>query len=155
MLICKAHAISFLFVDVAIILFLFHVTSDVKVLQVAPKSKVPVPLVYAWARILVRPVTAPGGGWLHCQEPLHWLTLLQPRQEATDLRACPAINTHLPPFRSEWIFTFLFNFLCFLKTFVLAFILDSIYMCWFTFRALYRAFRNKCSSSWFKVFMHS
>ncbi|XP_047493790.1 vacuolar protein sorting-associated protein 13D-like isoform X6 [Penaeus chinensis] len=72
---------------------------DVKVLQVAAKSKVPVPLVYAWARIFVRPVTAPGGGWLYCQEPLHWLTLLQPRQEATDLRACPAINTHLPPFR--------------------------------------------------------
>lgn len=101
MLICKAPAISFLYVDIAVILFLFHVTSDVKILQVAPKSKVPVPLVYAWARILVRPVTAPGGGWLYCQEPLHWLTLLKPRQEATDLRACPAINTHLPPFRSE------------------------------------------------------
>ncbi|XP_064107510.1 intermembrane lipid transfer protein VPS13D-like isoform X2 [Macrobrachium nipponense] len=72
---------------------------DVKTLQVAPKTSIPIPLLYAWARLLVRPVSPIGGGWLYCKEPLHWLTLLQPHQEANDLRECPVINTQVPPFR--------------------------------------------------------
>ncbi|XP_068234590.1 intermembrane lipid transfer protein VPS13D-like [Palaemon carinicauda] len=72
---------------------------DVKTLQVAPKTSIPIPLLYAWARLFVRPVSPVGGGWLYCKEPLHWLTLLQPRQEANDLRECPVINTQVPPFR--------------------------------------------------------
>ncbi|KAK7078969.1 Vacuolar protein sorting-associated protein [Halocaridina rubra] len=68
-------------------------------LQVAPKTTVAIPLLYAWARILVRPISPVGGGWLYCKEPLHWMTLLQLRQTASDLRECPVINTQVPPFR--------------------------------------------------------
>lgn len=84
----------------SVINFLFLI-SDIKVLQVASKTTIPVPLVYAWARLYVRPNSPLGGGWLSCQEPLHWLTLLQPHQEAADLRICPAINMHSPPFRFD------------------------------------------------------
>ncbi|KAK8735874.1 hypothetical protein OTU49_017439, partial [Cherax quadricarinatus] len=72
---------------------------DNRILQVTPKTTIPVPLVYTWARLFVRPNRPLKGGWLYCQEPLHWLTLLRPGQEAADLRKCPAINTHASPFR--------------------------------------------------------
>ncbi|KAK3881484.1 hypothetical protein Pcinc_014068 [Petrolisthes cinctipes] len=79
---------------------------DVRILQIASKTTIPVPLVYSWARLFVRPISPQtvGGGntvssWLYCNDSLHWLTVLQPNQVTDETRICPAISTQTPPFR--------------------------------------------------------
>ncbi|CAL4085466.1 unnamed protein product, partial [Meganyctiphanes norvegica] len=83
---------------------------ETKIIQVSALSSIAVPLIYAWSRLYVRPINpcgsgstggggGGGGGFLFCQEPLHWFTLVEPHQETANLRLCPAINTHLEPYR--------------------------------------------------------
>lgn len=81
--------------------------TDVRILQVASKTTIPVPLMYSWARLFVRPTSphtaggssSSGTSWLYCNESLHWLTVLQPNEVADEMRVCPAINAQTPSFR--------------------------------------------------------
>ena len=84
---------------------------DTRVVHIAPKSSVPMPLLYVWAGLYVRPAQAAGVGWLYCREALRWQGT---PQEGTDPRVCAAINAQIPSFRSG-LFYFVYYFCyCFL-----------------------------------------
>ncbi|XP_063884386.1 intermembrane lipid transfer protein VPS13D-like isoform X2 [Scylla paramamosain] len=69
---------------------------DTRILHIGPKSTVPVPLLYLWAGLFVRPANSAGVSWLYCREALHWQGS---PQEGADPRVCAAINAHIPSFR--------------------------------------------------------
>ena len=74
----------------------------------SPKTTVAIPMMYTWARIYIRPSNSKDKNWIYCREPIHWRTLLQPREETGELRECATVHGKKTPYRSDKLIFFIF-----------------------------------------------
>jgi len=74
--------------------------ADVKELELLPKGKLPIPILYCWARMTARPIIANSYQWKFSDKQIHWCHILESFDNSLELHESQhAVNPKSPPYR--------------------------------------------------------
>ena len=75
--------------------------ADVKEMEVSPETKVPIPLLYCWANLMIRPFGVSGSSqWKFSSRQVHWCHILDPVDNTLDLHQSDhSVNPRIEPYR--------------------------------------------------------
>ena len=69
-------------------------------LELLPKARIPIPILYCWARITIRPYDANSYQWNFSDKQVHWCHILETSDNSLDLHeAHHNVNPKIPPYR--------------------------------------------------------
>ena len=76
--------------------------ADVREMEIQPDAKVPIPILYCWANLMVRPFLASSYQWKFSERQVHWCHILDPADSTLELHHSDhAVNPKIEPYRWE------------------------------------------------------